>query len=165
MCSVFIYGTIIVNVTADESNDDYSACMAQYLKNKGKLANDYQVGEVSSLCENSIVEHIKFLRQFVNDEVKKEFPNELNCVMEQYEKNQVVDLFLKISLMRDTFKRNDNTLTETEKTAQGKIVLDELQQQLVTTGAACGLTESKFLPVFNAVFYAEKITIAAKETA
>lgn len=160
MCSVLMYATVS-HVTADKDDDDYDACMAQYLKNKGKLPNDYRIGEVMSVCETAVEAHIEFLSKFVNDEVKKEFPNEVVCVMEQYKKNEIVDLFLQITLMRDEFKRSDNTLSELEMGAKGKIVLDELQKQLVATGDACGLAEEKFLPVFNPVFYAKPITVAA----
>lgn len=168
VCSIFICNTIF-NVTADDvtefiGSNDGGACIAQYLKNKGKLANDYPLGEVSSSCSHTVDEDIKFLREFVEHEIKKEFPNDVTCAMEKYEQNEVVDSFMKIFLIKATALQRKDT-TEAEIKTQGEAALDEIHTKLVATGDACGLPEVKFLPLFNDVFYAKRPTTATSETA
>lgn len=129
----------------DGSRDD-SACITQYLKNKGKLANDFPSVKASSVCRFIVVEIVRIVGEIVKGRITKEMPNDVDCIVKEYERNQLVDNLLKIALIVKSDK-----LTVAGKITALEIARDELKEQKKVIGATCGLEVEKFSQVLDKI--------------
>lgn len=165
LCSVLIYSTILCsNVSAEEiaveesdgvADDD--TCIVQYFKSKGKLPEDFPSKKASStLCRFTMIEVQRVIREIIKSELKEKLPKETDCVMEQFEKNQGMDLFLLVGIILAGDKKCQH-----EGLLQGS--RDETKELFKTTAVTCGLNEDMLMPVYGAMF--EKKTETKTETA
>lgn len=161
LCSVLLYGTLFcLNVSADEEDNesgegdtDDNTCITDYLKNKEKLADDVPSVKASSLCSDTMTELVRIVNELVKTKMETEVPDEANCVMEEFEKKEIVDLVLKMQLIRSTAE-----LSEFQKMTKMQSTLNELQEELKAVGSSCGFEETNFPPMsFNGILNHEMI--------
>lgn len=144
---VLIYSSIVcLNVVSEEipeiSIDDASACITPYLKSKGKLENEFQL--VKTSCRLTVRQIVDGLKRIIIDKLKETLPNEMNCIMEQIDKHEIMDIILKIAVIELS-----DSLTETEINTQLQGPQDELKIQLKASATSCGLADDKLVLFFR----------------
>lgn len=150
LCSIFVYG--IIHVVADEEKDSYSAsneesvkkmieCGLSYLKSKGMIEGDTPSGEISTQCRLVISYFMRMLRNIHENMVKKAFPNEVDCLMDGFDKNRILDNAMKTEYLAKI---------ENHKTSDGpSAAVKNKREQLKETANFCGLEGEKFIQVLN----------------
>ncbi|XP_037044406.1 uncharacterized protein LOC119080262 [Bradysia coprophila] len=164
LCCVFIYATICcANVAAEETvNVDVSSdrdvgdnggirvdepCIVQYLKEKGRLNDDFPSRIRSSLCRFTMVRVLGFVRQIISGAMTNVAPKEADCFMAEYDKTQTVDSALVVAVIRTT-----PDLTEEQKENLITKPLNELKEKLNENADKCGVDEKMFKSVFGRIF-------------
>lgn len=132
-------------VLASQFVDEIEACLVQYLKGKGKLSSDFQsVKEPSQLCVDKLSSMLQSLRTFIDDEIRKEMPNEVECLLGAMDDQETVDHFTMIYVLRLNMFLSENDL---------KIQLagsrTQLKQDLESIALQCKVDDKNFVKIFN----------------
>ncbi len=139
--------------TASYKYNKEEACVVQYLKAKGKLNEAFQstVPTPSAPeCQILVPSVVEYVRSMLNGEIIEKFPNELNCLSDEFNNKEGVDHLIKISVMR----RSD-FLSESDKRAHLIVSRNQLKDVLKEVAVQCLVEDKKFIDVFNPVLYDE----------
>ncbi len=161
LCSLLICGILsYLNVSAApafEEDDggitgrgrkiDTHECTGQYLKRKGKLSQDEPTGTNWSMCVAMINAVVYAGRRDFEDAAKEVLPNELDCVMREYEKNEVIDF-----VMKTVFYQTYDSLSESDKKTNSANIATEGDALVTTMSTACGIEQGKFNTFLGNVF-------------
>lgn len=122
-----------------DSDEEFDQCMGQYLKSKGKLDMDVQVGKKSSMCLFGMQIAVHAIRDIFKEKVKMYLPEHVDCVMTEYDNVQVIDQVFKMA-----FVTSNKTMPESEK----KTMVDALEKEAIemmdSMAAKCGIEKEKF---------------------
>lgn len=158
LCSILICGCLnVIAAPAPEQDDggisgrglkiDSHECTGQYLKRKGKLSQDEETGNNWSMCVAFINTAVRVTREDYENKAKKFVPNELDCVMREFDKNEVTDFFMK-GLYYHTFE----SLSAIEKATHMTNIANEAETLERTIATACAIDEEKFQTFLRSVF-------------
>lgn len=159
---VIIY--IVAPEDIDSASDSDSAsdgdieiirdCTVQYLKSKGIIESDTPLGTTTSLCRFAL----QYLARTIRNKMKTEFPDKVDCIMDDYYKLHTIDNILKMTFINDS-----KILSETENSTQIAANSNQLQAQMKITANSCGVEEEKFSKYLNDAFYLSEETISEDE--
>lgn len=151
LCSVLIYGCLSVTAApapvkasgdiSERDMADMHDCLGQYLKRKGKLSQDEQTGNNWSKCYIFTDTLVRKIRENFENKTKEHLPNELDCVMREFEKNEITDFFMKVVYHQTG--QNYKSLSATEKETLLDDFANEGQTLKMTIATACGFEEGK----------------------
>lgn len=151
LCSVLVYATIFfsnvstedISVEKMEPRADDVTCGVDYLKRKGKLPENYEWFKASPLC--SEIMSIHNLKEAIRGLFKDTMPTKSDCIMGQFEKNDTIDVIIKIAVIIGN--RDESVHADLLKAAR-----DEAKEHLKAAATACGLEdESKLLSIFDGI--------------
>lgn len=117
---------------------DIHECTGQYLKSKGLLASDVPTGISSPvMCSVLTREVIPSLRKNFENKAKEMLPNEVVCLMIEFDKGEIVDFVFKFG-----FYKTHQSITAAEKGTH--IAIIETEKMMNTIASVCGIEEDKF---------------------
>lgn len=121
------------------------ACITQYLKAKGKLNADFQSsGSPSSHCRLIIPLAVQMIKTNINDRVKKEIPNESDCLTEELDNQGTIDYLLKISVIG-----NNKLLSEIGRQTQLEETRSQFKADLENIAIQCETDDKNFINIFH----------------
>lgn len=173
LCSVLVYCILfcvsVAAAPAPEEDDgfisgrgrkaDIHDCTGQYLKRKGKLSQDEPTGDFWSMCRGMMDFLVHKAREDYENKARTDLPNELDCVIREFEKNEVTDFVIKV-----VFYHSSRSVPEDVK----KSIETEENTIKVTIATACGIDEDNFEAFLLSVFQprnAAKSTTSTTEAA
>lgn len=126
--------------SSDEDDDDaeFRDCASQYLKLNGKLDDEVSSTRDSQWCLFTISILVANLRETYEAKVKKDMPDEVTCITNQFERDQIFDFVVKLRYIQG----NDKISEAEQKTALDNIrkIFDE---KMKATANLCGGDDNK----------------------
>lgn len=138
---------------------DGQACVGQYLKQKLKLTESFPSAESPlSMCRLVIPVIVQTLNANVKYQVAKEFPNEVDCLTDEFENKDGVDYLLKLDLIRSS-----SLLSDSAKSNPLEETSSEFKDMLEQIAVQCLVDESNFVKIFNENLGIKNETLAAHQ--
>lgn len=155
MCSVLIYCIVSCpsaaasdesnsNESKSDSDEDFRECAGQYLKSKGKLDIEITSSKKSSMCLFGMNFALRALRDVFENKVRKDMPNEATCIMNEFDKADMLDFIIQIGYIQG----NEKVPEDERKTALAAMenLGDEKLKVIATT---CGVDSEKLESMFD----------------
>ncbi len=150
LCSVLIYATIYCSNAAteemspdlNEPRADDETCAVDYFKRKGKLPENYEWFKPSPLCSETMDKTLRDFKGGITGLLQDTLPTKLDCIMGQFEKNETIDVLLKIATIIGN--RYGGVHSDLLKAAR-----DEATEQLKAAATACELEDETLLSNFK----------------
>lgn len=143
----FICVSIILSpvVMASQFLDETEACFVQYLKWKGKLEGNFQsVIDPPEYCVAKLSGMLQSLRTFIDNEIKKEMPDEAECLFGSIDDRECLDHFMMIYVLRLNLFLSEDEIKILLATSRA-----ELKQDLETVARQCKVDDKDFVQIFN----------------
>lgn len=136
---------ILSPVLAEHFLDVTEACMVQFLKEKGKLNNNFESAiEPTEECLEKLPIMIQSLQAFVENEIKKVMPFESECLLGEIADRDTADHLITIYVVRLNKFLSENVLT-----AQLESSRAQLKQDLESIALRCEVDSKSFVKIFN----------------
>jgi hypothetical protein len=144
-------------VYARAAIDEGEACIVQYLKRKGKLSEDFPttLETPSSHCEVSIPISTKIVREAYVDKINETFPNQSQCLIDEFDNREIVDHVLKVSVISESKKLSENSIKTQLEAARS-----DLKQDLEKIAIQCNTVDEAFTNIFNDLLGIKNETLA-----
>lgn len=117
---------------------DMHECTGQYLKKKGKLSQNEPTGDNWSMCRALIDTGVRSSREDFQNKAKEDLPNELTCLMREYDENEVTDFIMKNIFYTTYASIPKNHIT------QVAAIANEGEMLRTKIATACGIEQNKF---------------------
>jgi hypothetical protein len=155
LCSVLIYciASCPRVAASDESSSDESKsdsdeefreCSGQYLKSKGLLDIEVTSSKQASMCLFGMNFALRALRDVIENKVKKEIPNEATCVMNEFDKAEILDFIIKIGYIQAS-----ENVPEDERKISLAAMENLGDEKLKVIATTCGVDSEKLEEIFD----------------
>lgn len=136
---------------------DGHACVVQYLKQNSKLSESFpSPGSPPSQCRLVIPATVQGINTNVKYLVTNEFPNEVDCLTNEFENKEGADYLLKLDLIQSSTLLNDSA-----KTTQIEDTRSEFKDMLEKIAVQCFVDENNFVKIFNELLGIKNETLEA----
>lgn len=154
--TVFIHITTCAPISSEENDDDgdnWRNCLKEYLEQRENLRNGNPTKKLWLTCRFTLSIVIKNLKLRIHEDIEKMAPtNNATCLIDEFDKQQAVDILLKISMIEDS------ETEETNKKAQMEVARKELLQPLIRISEKCNADLLRFLQIFHSYFGLKDVT-------
>lgn len=134
-----------VGAVSSQFLDETEACFVQYLKVKGKVDSSFQsIIEPTENCVDKLSSMLQSLRAFIDNEIRKEMPDELECLLGAMENQECVDHFIMIYVLRLNMFLSEDEIKMLLATSRAQLKLD-----LETIAFQCKVDDKNFVQIFN----------------
>lgn len=160
LCVLIVVALVCSNVMANSSNneDDSEECLEVYLKQKGKLGDDFPVRQSTSTCNLVTIFTITIMEGIVENSIKEEISNNnTECLIREFKNKETLDLLVKLDVI------GDSKLSESKIKTETNVTRNELRQDLSKIALQCETDADSFLSIFNSYFGIKNVTLAAME--
>lgn len=137
-------------------------CVAQYLKGKGKLPATFQSTISPSSARNCrlvIALSMEMLNTNIKYQVGEEFPNEVDCLTDEFENKESIDYFFQLDLIKSS-----RVLSVSAKNTQFEETRDQLKDVLEEIAIQCLVDGKKYVKIFNETLDIKNKTLAAYQS-
>lgn len=129
LCAVLLFG-IVYAVAAEE---------------KDNSMDDMFVGcKAIGLCRIAMSLFVRTIRNSYKHNIKSEFPDQVDCIMTECDKNLLFENILKIVIIRNNVK-----LSAAESRAQVAAIENQIDEQIKETANLCGVEAETFSKFWN----------------
>ncbi len=133
------------------------ACLVQHLKTKGKLNQSFQSTlEPTSRCRLVMPLTIQILKTSVTDRVKNDFPNEADCLNDEFDNKEAVDFLIKLDVIKSS-----TLLSVSARDTQLEDTRSLFKDDLEDIARQCLVDDKNFVKIFNDVLGIKNETLVA----
>lgn len=144
--AIIAVSSVVAEEETQQEIKERNDCLGQYLKNKGKLEQEFQFdsNRPSMMCRFILPVLTSTFRDEFEKSVQNEMPAETTCVMTEIDNTGLVDLLIKIA-----FYEENATITADEKKVYMERVETEANEDERIITKKCNVTEEKFEKAFE----------------